>query len=440
MTQKKLTISLALLIVLASTPVDHVQAEASDTALVLMPHCTEVDRSTCPSYPALDATTLRTEKQAVGDIIDLDIVLRTAKPTDVETVRAWLSYDATVLEARSIELAPSIKAPLPGEQTIVPSIGLVKIGADFGGRLKTSDEVIARVTFRVITAQTNTLIAFHHFLPGGTGETAVNGKEGTSRDVRGGTLPNPPCFDKILGCAPDINALLFVEPSKLQITLVDPSAMIALAQEPPIVQNTSTGTPTVTATTESPALGAEENTNPPTGQGASPTLAGSAFSLLQVQNLGVTSRDRDVYIGWMALRSSEIKGYNVYYSTVSGRYAQRHSLPSTAQSYTLRDLEPGTTYFIAIRAFNQSDTESAFSQEVSVTVGKPESSTAPLSAVQTDETEIRGNPIETRDGTEISGETGTSSVFFMVLLVSSALGTAFAFHRNILLHRSINHV
>lgn len=334
-----------------------------------------------------------------------------------------------------MELSSNVRSPLPGEQSIEKSMGIVKIGANVGGRIRTTETVIARITFRVVSAQSNTTIAFHHYLPTGLGETAVNGKEGASTDARGGTLPKPPCFDKILGCSPTVNALLSVEPSKLQVTLTDPAVapVVPVASaEPFIEQNTSTGTPTVMPAQTAPSEGVTSN--------APSSTAVSAFTLLQVQNLRITTRDRDVYVGWMPLRSSELKGYNVYYSTVSGRYAQRHSLPASAESYTIRDLEPGTTYFVAVRAFNQTDTESAFSQEVSVTVGQPETSTAPLSSVRESDTAPEGNPLATRDGPEITGETGTSSVLFIVLAISAVLGTMLAFHRQLILHRTIHHV
>ena len=434
---RTIVLSLATVLTTLSINIGTVRAESTETTLVLMPHCIEADRTNCPSFQALDPTTLSTERHVVGDIIDLDIVLRTLKPSDVETVRAWLSYDTKALEARSIELTSNVRSPLPGEQTIEKSMGVVKIGANVGGKIQASETVIARVTFRVLSTESNALIAFQHYRPGGLGETAVNGKEGASTDSRGGTLPKPPCFDKILGCKPEINALLFVEPSKLNVNLIDPSITsvvpTATAQQPFIEQNTSTGTPTVMPAIEpTPSEGIVSSV--PSG------TAISAFTLLQVQNLRITTRDRDVYVGWMPLRSSEIKGYNVYYSTVSGRYAQRHSLPASAESYTIRDLEPGTTYFVAVRAFNQSDNESAFSQEVSVTVGRPETSTAPLSAIQEQNSAPEGNPLSTRESAEITGETGASSVLFIVVMISAVLGTMLAFHRQLILHRTIHHV
>jgi hypothetical protein len=152
-----------------------------------------------------------------------------------------------------------------------------------------------------------------------------------------------------------------------------------------------------------------------------------------VQRVQVTTRNQDVFLGWQALKSSELKGYNVYYGTVSGRYMQRKSLPGSATSLVLRDLEPDATYFFAIRAFNNADKESAFSQEVSVTVGKPETSTAPLTTVISDMTAPEGNPVESQGGTTVTGETGTGDTLVVLLLISAVIGTAFAFHRQLLL-------
>ena len=145
--------------------------------------------------------------------------------------------------------------------------------------------------------------------------------------------------------------------------------------------------------------------------------------------LRITSRDSSIFLGWQPLKSSELAGYNVYFSTVSGKYIQRRSIAATASSLVLRDLEPGTTYYVAVRAFNTQNVESVFSQEVSVTVGKPETASAPLTGKLVETLPVQGNPVEKRGGTQINGTTGVSENMLWLLMLSAIIGTAFAARR-----------
>jgi hypothetical protein len=130
----------------------------------------------------------------------------------------------------------------------------------------------------------------------------------------------------------------------------------------------------------------------------------------------------------------------VYYGTVSGRYIQRRSLPANATSLVLRDLEPGSTYFLAIRGVGAQTQESMFSQEVSVTVGKPETATSPLTGNVSDVTAPAGNPATTNGDREVRGETGMADTILYLVLASATLGTVLAFRRQLILHRTISHV
>ncbi len=61
---------------------------------------------------------------------------------------------------------------------------------------------------------------------------------------------------------------------------------------------------------------------------------------------------------------TDLAGYYIYYGTASGVYG----VPVDAKnvtSYTLAGLTPGQTYFIAVTAFDTSQNESQFSDEVS---------------------------------------------------------------------------
>jgi len=410
-------------------------AQENEAMLVLEPHCTAADRQSCPQFETLDATHLKTSRLNPGDILDIDVVLLNGTGKDIQTVHSWLTYDPNLLEGRSVTLNDIFSAPSPGEQNIEKEIGTVKIG----GAVNTVDNgriAIARVTFRVIATTEDTVIGFQGFNSDGTGKTSVNGKYQTLGSDSSTGLPLPPCTDtSIVGCRGVPTPLLLTEPSKLSVTLTDP------AQDSPVETvhpADSTGSPvsgsplTGAVTTPSDASSsAPESTPAPVlaGAGSSAPSGSSTFTLLQVQNLRVTTRDTQIFLGWDPLSSTELGGYNIYYGTVSGRYIQRRSIPSTASSLVLRDLQPDVTYFLAVRAVNLSGQESIFSQEVSVTVGKQETSSSPLLATETTQLPPE-NTITSHGGTGVTGTTGVSDNVFIFAFVSACIGTAFAFARH----------
>ncbi len=416
------------LVLLGLSNVSVVSAQDAGEMLVLMPHCAEEDRTKCGEFPPMNGDTLKTNKMAAGDILDVDVVVRGPRFADVRTVRAWLSYDPAVLEVRSVELTSALPSPLPGEQAADTASKYVKIGGSTSTGLGADNVAVARVTFRVIATTADTTIGFHDFQTSGNGHTAVNA-ERTAGDDGAGTFPAPPCIDVLVGCRGSTTPLLLAEPGKLHVTLaeIQGGGTTAVAAETSSMSSstaTSTGNPLMQMTSSS--------TSSQTSVGAV-----SSFTLLQVQDVRVTSRDTMIFLGWQGLKSSQLAGYNVYYGTVSGRYIQRRSVPATATSLVLRDLEPGTTYYLALRAVNTQEQESAFSQEVSVTVGQPETATAPLTGNISDVT-APANPTTSRGDTAIRGETGIGSTLLTFVLASAVLGTVFAFKRqmNLTTHAS----
>ncbi|MSR67465.1 hypothetical protein EXS65_01385 [Candidatus Peribacteria bacterium] len=381
--------------------------------LVLEPHCADENRTQCPVYPVSDALHLTTDMLKVDDLVDIDVVLENAAGATVESIRSWLTYDPQILEARSVTLTPVIAKPVPGEQAAYPNVRLVKIGGA-AGEIQSNRVAIARVTFRVRSGGNATEIAFENFREDGLGQTAVNGTPKLTENTEG--LMEPPCIGGIL-CQKTLTPLLTQAPSILSI-LLEPQHEAA-SSTPNAAEPESLVIP-IRGTEEQPAASkastAEQNT-------------ASSFGLLQVQNLKITSRDTSIFLGWQPLRSSELAGYNVYFSTVSGKYIQRRTIEKTASSLVLRDLEPDTTYYVAIRAFNKENAESVFSQEVSVRIGSPESASAPLGGKLVESQPVEGNPIQNYGGTEIKGDTGTSDTLVFFLVLSAIIGTSFACHR-----------
>ncbi len=407
---------------------------ASDVTFVLEPHCASVDRTQCPQYEVKDAGHLMTPKMNAGDILDLDVVLKDGKDRGVTMIRSWLKYDPQVLEARSVELTSIIAEPIPGEQAADPILGFVKIGGGASKTIGNNRVSIARVTFRVVSTVANTEISFQNYLPDGTGETAINAV--TQKDGSNSGLALPPCFGNI-PCPqnkPLTIAQLLSIPSPLTIILTSVAAIVntALAEDIPSSPATSAVSSTTADTMQAPLTGASSPATTTVG-------SASSFTLLQVQGVRVTSRDQSIFLSWLPLKSSELAGYNVYYGTVSGKYIQRRSIPAVSTSLVLRDLEKDATYYMAVRAFNAKNQETVFSREVSVIVGNPDSSSAPLLAAIEQTPLPDGNPIETRGGQEINGTTGPSDMIMVFIVLSAICGTAFAAHRQMTLLK-FNHV
>lgn len=426
------------------------EAAPVGTTLYLAPHCAAQDRRTCRTFDVQDASNLMTDPLSIGDILDLDVVLETRTPASVETVKSWLRFDPTVLEARSVELTSALPAPFPGEQSMDAAAGIVKIGGTTNGLLSTQATAIARVTFRVKSEQGDARISFNDYRTDGLGNTAVNTKR--SGQAHGGI--EIPCVDKFVGCRGTATPLLIAEPSALILVMNDSShpaatssstvpvnAALAAQETVPddviqamrnrnihanqaIASSTSAQSTTASQTEVSRAATAQARSAPATGA--------SSFALLQVQKPSVTTRERDVYLGWMALRSAEIKGYNIYYGTVSGRYLQRKTVPATSTSIVIRDLEPGSTYFLAVRGLSNSDAESAFSQEVSIVVGQPTTSTSPITEpiANNDDT---AHVDELPRGKNIAGDTGMPEYAALFALLCAGVGTTIAARRQFIL-------
>ncbi len=406
--------AVGILTLLSALPMQSAFATEGDGVirLVLEPHCAEEIRTECKTFPVSDASHLTTDVLQADDLVDVDVVLENAAGATVESIRSWLTYDPSVLEARSVTLTSVIARPIPGEQAANASARLVKIGGA-AGVINSNRVAIARVTFRVLTGGNATEISFENFREDGLGQTAVNGTPKLTENTKG--LTEPPCVGGIL-CQKTLTPLLAQSPSILSVQLE------------PLHEAASSESSSIPDSLVIPIRGAEQQ--PPASAPAStqPSTE-SSFGLLQVQNLKITSREQSIFLGWQPLRSSELAGYNVYFSTVSGKYIQRRTIDTTASSLVLRELEPDTTYFVAIRAFNKDNLESVFSQEVSVRVGSPESASAPLSGKLVETQPVEGNPIQNYGGTEIKGSTGTGDTVVIFLVISAIIGTAFACHR-----------
>ena len=103
-----------------------------------------------------------------------------------------------------------------------------------------------------------------------------------------------------------------------------------------------------------------------------------------------------VTLAWNANRESDLAGYRVYQSTVSGQYTKGQyirEIPAGTTTCTLSNVSPGT-YFWKLTAFDAVNNESGFSNEVSTVIagapGKPGT--------------IRGRKIDTPKSVEEEGK------------------------------------
>src|SRR5687767_11382886 len=87
------------------------------------------------------------------------------------------------------------------------------------------------------------------------------------------------------------------------------------------------------------------------------------------------ARAADIKLAWDANTQPNVAGYNVYVGLVSGNYSSRYSVGNQT-TYTVTGLGGGTHYF-AVTAYNASGDESAFSNQLSVTINQTPDTTAP---------------------------------------------------------------
>ncbi|MGH7595796.1 MAG: T9SS type A sorting domain-containing protein [bacterium] len=73
----------------------------------------------------------------------------------------------------------------------------------------------------------------------------------------------------------------------------------------------------------------------------------------------------DLKISWQPNNEPDLAGYFVYYGVQTGFYNYRLAIGRQAE-YTIRDLKPGMTYFIAVTAVDTAGNESAFSEQIRV--------------------------------------------------------------------------
>ncbi len=85
----------------------------------------------------------------------------------------------------------------------------------------------------------------------------------------------------------------------------------------------------------------------------------------------VPSMAASVLVSWNANLEPDLAGYRVYYGFQSGQYGTPRDVGNTT-SYQGSVPDDGTTYYIAVTAYDTSGNESGFSKEVSISVPAPD--------------------------------------------------------------------
>jgi len=388
----------------------HCEGEAPITEIEIAPSASQFlsqGRGTCKNFSMRDPQTLQTSALKAGDILDLDVIVYNPNKTPLKNVRAWISYDPQTLEGVSISLK-DLAVPTPGEVDFSASEGFAKINATAETGQTTSPWLvnIARVQFKVLRAPLAGLtpIGFYDLQSGNDGHTKVIGNiNGEEKNV----LPG------------ELGSLVVVISPTTSITSASSAAMSL----------------PVSSIASSSAASSLSSTGIVSSMGASSTSSSvssgrTTFVLLQIQNLRATTEGGAIYLAWDKLPSGEVVGYNVYYGTEKGRYIQRKSVTPENSTHIIRGLPENTVYYVAVRAFNSANEETAFSREVMIKTGDPRSSTAPLSLDPSDHTMPDGNPL-TGSLTGVPGASGMPSLFVTLLIVCAITGTLFAFRRQI---------
>jgi hypothetical protein len=440
---------------------------------------------TCTDFEIHDPQTLKTRPLREGDILDIDIVIDNPSKQEIARARAWLSYDPDVLQGNSIDIHNAFPVVTPGENTFSSNEGYAKMGASADGDGSESKKVMfARLQFTVLdTSVGKTPITFHD--PQLDGHTVIMAKDGSDDSY---ILEDDPGVllvvfaeddtveeEEVNDDASDLNPFDDLPmPENSCITnsdcesdlciegsCADPGAKVPNGDSCITDNQCESGLcgsgiciPELTNTVESKLpLGAScsEDSNclsddchegvcrqiidnggvpvPPPAPEPENDAARTAFSLLQIQNVRATTDGSAIFLSWNPLNSNQMKAYNIYYGTTSGRYIQRKTIDKSENTITIRSLSVGTQYYLAVRALSSSDEESAFSKEVSIVVGNPESSSAPLVLGSVLGSNAPRNPIDLGDTPVVPGETGIPSLLLLAVIIAAIIGTGFASKR-----------
>lgn len=376
-------------------------AQETSPTLYLRPHCEKTKQEDCPLFEASDPSTYATAALAAGEPLDVDVVLANPTGESISKVKVWLSYDADVLEGKTVTVSTLFPVVVPGESDFSPVSGYAKVGASAAAGKEPKDAIlpIAHLIFTVKqVTSASTPLSFYDQRSGKEGHTAI-----------------------ITTASPNQN--LLAEPlGTLLVQLDTPSG------------------PDVTGTASSASSVAPVPSAP-----SSPDVG--SFGLIQVQNVRVGTKDSFLYVTWDLLSYPKLQGYNVYYGTMKGRYLQKRSVSLASRGAVIRDLPKGKTYYVAVRGVDDQNRETSFSTEASIEIGNAATASSQiigsLDAISESSPTNKiapKNPVENVDqplGSGVPGKSGAPSALLLLLLGSAVIGTLLAFRRQMIAKHSL---
>lgn len=374
-------------------------AMQSDSA----PTTTPVADSTCPVFAVKDPQTKQTPVLKDGEPLDMDLIIHNPANQPINRFRAWIAYDPTVIEGELIKIASAFPTPMPGEADFSATDGYIKLSGSADKAQTASTIIVARIRL--------------HALP-----MALNFTPITFYDATGKPASHTGIFTK----SGDVETNLASDTSGPLLVQVASSATSSVITLPTSGSSVSAASSAVLSAVSSEVASTVSSLSSVSPAASSTAPVANVFDLLQVKHLRITTEGSSVFLAWDVLPSSELVGYNLYYGTVSGKYLQKRSIDKNSATMTIRALPIGVTYYFAVRGVNAQNTETDFSQEVGISVGKPETSTSPLTA-----NSITPETPTPQTGGTVSGETGLPSALLLFLLLSAAIGTGLAFRRQL---------
>jgi len=275
------------------------------------------------------------------DEFEVDVMLLNPGTQAVISIRGWLEYDANALEGVSVTTSDSpFTLSAPGEDEFDSSEGRVKIGrSNISGGVKESESKVATIRFKVKSkSPVTTVISAYDYQISELGHTSVN----------------------IIEQSFPVN-ILSDEPDSVHIKL-NP--------------NVSAGDTSPDADPVDVGGGATDLTNTDDPVDVTNTVVTPVYGLERPNGLKAKTGNGYVELKWDPVYDSTLAGYNLYYGKTSGEYTRRRSV-GNVNRYRLDGLNNGEVYYFAITAYNSSNGESDYSDEVGLIVGEPLSSTSP---------------------------------------------------------------
>lgn len=264
----------------------------------------------------------------LGEERKIDLFIQNPKTEMITSIKAKLKYDPTKMQISGVDIENSdFPLPEPMSNKVNKKEGTVDIGLTFV-RGSQNDSEFYVMTLAITPIVEGARLEFLNYQKTELGDTLVLFTSGI-----------------------DSKNVLQQEP----YPIVFSSSTNAVAPEP--TETPPVATPAEEAPEEAPEEEAEVILH--SDELPRPTD-------LKVQ----TSLDGKVKLVWPLGADSRIKGYYLYYSQNSGFYLRRKDVGKT-NYVEIPDFPKQQKYFFAITAYDALDKESDYSDEVSVTIGKP---------------------------------------------------------------------